>query len=57
MKNKNIFILKDIKAGYLLVVKDENNNTVFNMAVLPGNYKSPFAKVGTLSCASADGNH
>lgn len=56
MKNKNIFPLEDIKAGYLLVVKDKKSNAKFNMTVLNGkNYMTPVDNNIQLACVSLDG--
>lgn len=53
MKNKNIFPLEDIKAGYLLRVRNDAENGIFNMLVLPGNYNSVIGVSGELACISA----
>ena len=48
MKDK-IFNRDDIKAGYLLVVKDKETGEQFNMTVVPGN-RFNFGKDGDLGC-------
>lgn len=39
----DIFNRDDIKAGYLLEVKKENNGEIFYMTVVPSNYNEPYS--------------
>lgn len=51
----NIFNKNDIKAGYLLLVKDNKSGDVFNMTVVPGSEcETVSRREGELCCCNPD---